>query len=99
MFFDNLKRAQLPVIPTAGFQPMVEKAKTCSGVPRDPEGPQAAYHRNSHVFYILPVTTLRTIDLGGKKISDPLFSRFCAQREIFLSNILHQKLCIRTAGR
>jgi len=33
-------------------------------------------HRNSNVSKILPVTTLRTIDLAGKKISDPLFSRF-----------------------
>jgi hypothetical protein len=27
---------------------------------------------NSHVSKILPVTTLRTIDLGGKKILDRL---------------------------
>jgi hypothetical protein len=31
----------------------------------------------------LPVTTLRTIDLRGKKISDPLFSRFCVKTERF----------------
>jgi hypothetical protein len=31
----------------------------------------------------LPVTTLRTIDLEGKKNSDLLFSRFCGEREIF----------------
>jgi hypothetical protein len=31
----------------------------------------------------LPVTTLRTIDLGGKKISGPLFSRFCTKTECF----------------
>jgi len=32
---------------------------------------------------ILPVTTLRTIDLEGKKKSDPLFSRFWAQERVF----------------
>jgi hypothetical protein len=42
---------------------------------------------NSHVFYILPVTTLRTIDLEGKKISDPLFSRFCEETRFFFGGI------------
>jgi hypothetical protein len=32
--------------------------------------------RNSHVFNILPLTTLRTIDLAGRKIPDRLFSIF-----------------------
>jgi hypothetical protein len=40
-------------------------------------------HANSHVSKILPLTILRTIDLGGKKNSTPLFSRFCAKTEIF----------------
>jgi len=31
----------------------------------------------------LPVTTLRTIDLGGKKISGPLFSGFWAESRDF----------------
>jgi hypothetical protein len=31
---------------------------------------------NSNVLNILTLTTLRTIDLGGKKIFDPLFSIF-----------------------
>jgi hypothetical protein len=31
---------------------------------------------NFHVLNILPLTTLRTIDLGGKKIYGLLFSRF-----------------------
>jgi len=35
--------------------------------------------RNSNVLNILPVTTLRTIDLGGKENSDPLLSRFCEE--------------------
>jgi hypothetical protein len=39
--------------------------------------------RNYNVFYILPVTPLRTIDLEGKKNSNPLFSGFCAERERF----------------
>src|SRR6202167_4250284 len=38
---------------------------------------------NSHVSKILPLTTLRTIDLGGKKISGCLFSRFCAEMSDF----------------
>src|SRR5271166_1412310 len=38
---------------------------------------------NLNVFKILPLTTLRTIDLGGKKIFDPLFSRFCAEMRVF----------------
>jgi hypothetical protein len=41
-------------------------------------------HRNSNVFNILPVTTLRTIDLEGKKNSDSLFSRFCGKSSVFL---------------
>jgi hypothetical protein len=43
----------------------------------------AAYHRNYNVFYILPVTTLRTIDLEGKKNYDPLFSIFYAEMSVF----------------
>ena len=39
--------------------------------------------RNSNVSKILPLTTLRTIDLGGRKISGPLFSRFCAKTRVF----------------
>jgi hypothetical protein len=38
---------------------------------------------NFHVSNILPVTTLRTIDLGGKKNYDPLFSVFCAKMRVF----------------
>ena len=41
-------------------------------------------HANSHVSKILPVTTLRTIDLAGKKNSSLLFSRFCAEMRVFL---------------
>ena len=33
-------------------------------------------HDNLNVLNILPVTTLRTIDLEGKKNSSPLFSIF-----------------------
>jgi hypothetical protein len=40
-------------------------------------------HRNSNVMNILPLTTLRTIDLEGKKNSGPLFSRFCVNFESF----------------
>jgi hypothetical protein len=46
--------------------------------------PQAASNRyNSNVWNILPLTTFRTIDLAGKKNSDPLFSRFCAETRVF----------------
>jgi len=34
---------------------------------------------------ILPVTTLRTIDLAGKKNSDPLFSGFCGKLSVFFA--------------
>jgi hypothetical protein len=40
-------------------------------------------HDNSNVSKILPLTTLRTIDLEGKKISGPLFSIFCAKMRVF----------------
>ncbi len=49
--------------------------------------------RNSLVSKILPLTTLRTIDLGGKKNSGPLFSRFWAETRVFLTKILHQNVC------
>jgi hypothetical protein len=39
--------------------------------------------RNSNVSKILPVTTLRTIDLGGKKISSRLFSIFWTKMRVF----------------
>ena len=41
------------------------------------------HHRNSNVPKILPVTTLRTIDLGGKKNPGPLFSIFWRRNESF----------------
>ena len=41
------------------------------------------HSRNLHVFYILPVTTLRTIDLAGKKIPGLLFSGFCVETKRF----------------
>jgi len=40
-------------------------------------------HDNPNVLNILPVTTLRTIDLEGKKNSDPLFSRFWVETRDF----------------
>ena len=39
--------------------------------------------RNSNVSKILPLTTFRTIDLGGGKISGRLFSRFCVKMRVF----------------
>src|SRR5579863_4728270 len=41
------------------------------------------YQVNFNVSKILPLTTLRTIDLAGGKISGPLFSRFCAKMRVF----------------
>jgi len=41
--------------------------------------------RNFNVSWMLPVTTLRTIDLGGKKNPGPLLSRLCAKERVFLS--------------
>jgi hypothetical protein len=58
----------------------------CSGLAlpaRFQNGTPGRHYHNSNVVNILPVTTLRTIDLGGKKISGPLFSRFCTKTECF----------------
>jgi len=38
---------------------------------------------NSNVSKILPVTTFRTIDLGGRKFVDPFFSIFCVELRVF----------------
>ena len=54
--------------------------------------------RNSHVSKILPLTTLRTIDLGGKKNSTPLFSRFCAKIESFFEEYSAPKSVHRNRG-
>src|SRR5271166_5580108 len=85
MFFENLTGAQPQALPTPGFDQFIAKAKICSPFRlQSKDEPQAAKcNCNSHVFYILPVTPLRTIDLGGRKISASLFSRFCAEREVF----------------
>jgi len=41
------------------------------------KGTEVSWHdANSNVSKILPVSALRTIDLGGKKNSSPLFSGF-----------------------
>jgi len=56
--------------------------------------PQAiGHHDNSHVSNILPVTTLRTIDLGGKKKSGPLFSGFCAKMRVFFEVNSAPEIC------
>jgi hypothetical protein len=53
-----------------------------SKVPKaEPEASRKS--RNSNVSKILPLTTFRTIDLGGGKISGRLFSRFCAEIRVF----------------
>jgi hypothetical protein len=40
---------------------------------------------------ILPLTTLRTIDLEGEKNSDPLFSRFYAEMSVFFEGNIAPK--------
>jgi hypothetical protein len=56
--------------------------------PADPRGAkaieqQAGPEANSNVINILPLTTIRTIDLGGKKISGRVFSIFCREMRVF----------------
>ena len=53
---------------------------------------------NPHISNILPLTTLRTIDLGDKKNSTPLLSIFCDKTEFFFEDLLHQKVCIAIMG-
>jgi hypothetical protein len=52
---------------------------------------------NSHVSNILPLTTFRTIDLGGKEFPDPLFSRFCAEMRVFLGKSC-TRMCAEEPG-
>ena len=59
---------------------------------------QAANTDNSNVSRILPLTTFRTIDLGGGKNSDPLFSRFYAENESFSRCIFCTKICASDQG-
>ena len=72
--FDNLTgtlivNAKLLKIPT-------------SKVPKtEPEAARELH--NPNVSKILPLTIFRTIDLGGRKISGPLFSRFWAKTRVF----------------
>src|SRR5271165_7259878 len=70
--------------------PTVAAASTSSRRPRiEPQAaafwiePPRTEQDNSNVINILPVTTLRTIDLEGQKYSDPLLSRFCAESSVF----------------
>src|ERR1700733_6922162 len=58
-------------------------AKTASTRVPKTERWAAARGRNSNVSKILPLTTLRTIDLGGRKLAGPLFSIFCAKTACF----------------
>jgi hypothetical protein len=54
-------------------------------ISREVRAPQGKRNRrNSNVSKILPLTTFRTIDLGGGKIPGRLFSRFCAESRVFL---------------
>ena len=53
---------------------------------------------NSDVSNTLPLTTFRTIDLGGKKNPTPLFSRFCAKTEIFFEEYSAPKSVHRNRG-
>ena len=55
-----------------------------SSIPSVPKRNHRRTHGdNSHVSNILPLTTFRTIDLGGREFCGPLFSRFCAEMRVF----------------
>jgi hypothetical protein len=58
--------------------------------PREGEG-YSGNRVNSNVSKILPLTTFRTIDLGDKKISGRLFSRFCAEARVFFEVFIAQE--------
>ena len=89
---DNLRSltthflSQFPgAIQAWGFRSIIAKANLRPAY-RGGLGPKAqavGRHGNFNVSKILPLTPLRTIDLGGKKSSDPLFSRFCAETRVF----------------
>jgi hypothetical protein len=84
--FDNLTMSQLlPPNPT-------DRRQAKNAFPAFPAVPGAESQApvaapNSNVSKILPLTTLRTIDLRGKKKSGPLFSRFCAKTRAFFEVI------------
>jgi len=82
MFFDNLTRAQHWAMPTAQSDQHGRRRKLRPALAVVPK--RASEHDNPNVWNILPVTTLRTIDLEGRKNSDPLFFRFWAERRDFV---------------
>jgi hypothetical protein len=56
------------------------------------------YQDNSNVSKILPLTTLRTIDLRGRKNPGSLFSRFCGNLRVFFEvNVAPE--CVQIAAR
>src|SRR5271165_6473176 len=63
---------------TASRRPRIEPQASGSRIERP-----CTQQDNSNVLNILPVTTLRTIDLEGQKYSGPLLSRFCAESSVF----------------
>ena len=64
--------------------PATDSASAIPACGSKTEPQAAAKPSNSNVSRILPVTTFRTIDLGGRKISDRLFSIFCGKMRVFL---------------
>src|SRR5208282_1220632 len=94
MFFDNLTWTQpldhqrlSPTNPGEGGS-LFASFTCCSKTELQAVGE----HRNSNVLNILPVTTLRTIDLAGKKKSVPLFSIFCVKLSVFPRGNLAPKM-------
>jgi hypothetical protein len=89
--FDNLTMSQLlPPNPT-------DRRQAKNAFPAFPAVPGAESQApvaapNSNVSKILPLTTLRTIDLRGKKNSGPLFSRFCAKTRVFFRGNIAPKM-------
>jgi hypothetical protein len=57
-------------------------------LPQCQNGTQAVgEHANFNVSNILPLTTFRTIDLAGGKISGRLFSGFCVETRVFFQAV------------
>jgi hypothetical protein len=74
-----------PIVPNGSWAQLYGGSKV--------EPPAAATRCNPNVSKILPVTTLRTIDLGGKKFPVVCFQYFARKRAIFLQKIVHQDMC------
>src|SRR5579863_5314453 len=73
---------------TTDRSPQLAARLKCWSTTNPREAKASHGHDNSNVSKILPLTTLRTIDLAGKKISGPLFSGFCTETRVFFDVFL-----------